>query len=142
MNKWINGQIVPMTADEIAEMDAQAQAFEREQFYAEANRELDDAYKLELFVKSIPVQDKPADRAGYIWKPIYRADGSGFGWEEVADPYYVPVNDGTDYTKPIRWVEGMAVVTGLWYTDGDDVWECLADGVPSGFDDRAFFDII
>lgn len=142
MNKYVNGKIVPMTDGEIAEMEAQARQFEREQFYAEATRELDDAYKLELMMRSIPVQDKPADRAGYVWKPIYRNDGSGFGWEEVADPYYIPVNDGTDYTKPITWTAGMAVVTGLWYTDGEDIWDAIKDGVPASFADREFFGII
>lgn len=47
-----------------------------------------------------------------------------------------------DYANPIAYEPETAVTAGLWYTDGEDIWECIADGVPTGFDDTEFFDIV
>ena len=47
-----------------------------------------------------------------------------------------------DYLNPIPYEVGMTVTVGLFYTDGDDIWECIKTGAPSGFDDKAYFDII
>lgn len=51
-------------------------------------------------------------------------------------------NDGTDYLRPISYENGMSVEAGLWYTDGEDIWEAIADGTPESFTDTNFFDII
>lgn len=47
-----------------------------------------------------------------------------------------------DYVNPIAYVSGMTVEQGKFYTNGDDIWEAIQSGVPAGFDDRTFFDII
>lgn len=47
-----------------------------------------------------------------------------------------------DYINPIPYLDGMTVEQGKFYTDGEDIWEAYNSGVPSGFADKAFFDII
>lgn len=63
-------------------------------------------------------------------------------WWEIPDPDYIPQFDGTDYLRPITWEPNMEVITGLWYTDGVDVWEAIKNGIPISFEDREYFDII
>lgn len=63
-------------------------------------------------------------------------------WWEVPDPDYVPEYDGTDYLRPITWENGMEISTGLWYTNGMDIWEAIKNGVPANFEDEEFFDIV
>lgn len=100
--------------------------------------------KMALLIEAIPVDEQPIEnRPGYKWEPIFNLSQMKVGWHEVVDPDYVPVNDGTDYTRPIMFSDGMSITTGLWYTDGEDVWEAIKDGVPEGgFNDREYFDII
>lgn len=52
-----------------------------------------------------------------------------------------PTPDG-DYLNPILYEDGISVETGKFYTDGDNIWEAIKDGIPSGFDDKEYFDII
>ena len=94
-------------------------------------------------MNSISVSDKPnmPPKKGYKWERHYDADSHTIMFIEVPDTDYIPDDDGT-YTRPITFVSGMAVRAGLWYTDGDDVWEAIADGAPESFADEAFFDII
>lgn len=47
-----------------------------------------------------------------------------------------------DYLNPIEYKRGMPVVKGLFYTDNTDIWEAIKTGVPNGFNDRLYFDII
>lgn len=47
-----------------------------------------------------------------------------------------------DYLNPIRYIGGMDVEVGKFYTDGEDVWECVKGGTPDGFGDKAFFEVI
>lgn len=47
-----------------------------------------------------------------------------------------------DYLNPIRYITGMTVETGKFYTDGDDIWEAWNTGVPNDFSDERYFDII
>lgn len=61
---------------------------------------------------------------------------------EIVKDEEVTINDGKDYIRPITFVKGMTVSKGLWYTDGDNVWEAIKNGVPAGFDDTKYFDII
>lgn len=81
------------------------------------------------------------EKKGYKWKPKY--NGNAFVWELVEDDDYVPVNDGSDYTLAIPWYPGDKVTKGLWYNVGDDlIWQAIKTGVPSGPDDKKYFDII
>lgn len=52
------------------------------------------------------------------------------------------VENGADYSYPIIWIEGMEVVSGLWYTNGEDIWAAIASGIPANFEDTNFFNII
>lgn len=107
---------------------------------------------LKILAGSIEVKDKPTDdngvelpyKAGYKWiqQCIWSNGAPVIQWEQVVDEDYISENDGSDYTKPITYKAGMSVVKGLWYTDGTDVWECIKDGTPLGFDDKDYFDII
>lgn len=50
--------------------------------------------------------------------------------------------EGGDYLNPIFYSQGMIVKVGLFYTDGDNIWEALKTGTPLDFNDSEFFDII
>lgn len=47
-----------------------------------------------------------------------------------------------DYLNPIRYEAGMKVEKNMFYTDGENIWEAIKTGKPSGFDDTSYFDII
>lgn len=87
----------------------------------------------------LSVTTEPSDKKGCLFKVFKIGD-------VVVKKEYIPendiLNDGTDYTKPITYKEGMSVSTGLWYTDGNDIWEGKKDGVPGRFGDDEFFDVI
>lgn len=107
---------------------------------------------LKLLIESIKVEDKPTSedgtelpyKAGYKWIQtcVWSNGAPIIQWEQVVDEDYISENDGSDYTTPITYKSAMSVVKGLWYTDGSDVWECIKDGTPTGFDDKEYFDII
>lgn len=63
-------------------------------------------------------------------------------WWEIPDPDYVPIFDGTNYLRPITYIVGMTVVNGLWYTDGENIWEATQTGIPFDFSDTNYFEII
>lgn len=63
-------------------------------------------------------------------------------WWEIPDPNYVPEFDGTDFLRPITWVNGMEIIAGLWYSDGIETWEAIKNGIPRDFTDKEYFDII
>lgn len=104
-------------------------------------RPLTPLEKLALLAQAIPEQPAPSaqPKRGYMWKRYYDATGV-IMWEEVPDPNYTE-QEGS-YTNPIQYAAGMTVNAGKWYTDGENVWEALKDGVPRGFDDPVYFDII
>lgn len=62
---------------------------------------------------------------------------TGHGVYEVVKPE-LPLGD---YVHPIRFVPGMTVQNGLWYTDGEDIWEALQDGAAESLD-APWFDVI
>ena len=47
-----------------------------------------------------------------------------------------------EYTNPIPYAKGMECQLGLFYTDGENIWECINAGIPDDFDDKRYFDII
>lgn len=63
-------------------------------------------------------------------------------WWEIPDPNHIAEFDGTDYLCPITYIPGMEITIGLWYTDGEDIWEAIKDGIPQDFNDKNYFDII
>lgn len=104
-------------------------------------RPLTTLEKLALMAEAITEQPAPSEepKRGYMWKRYYDTTGV-IMWEEVPDPDYSEPEGS--YTNPIQYAAGMTVNTGKWYTDGENVWEALKNGVPLGFDDPEYFDII
>lgn len=47
-----------------------------------------------------------------------------------------------DYLNPLPYIHGIVVKAGLFYTDGDDIWEAKKTGTPVNFEDEEYFIII
>lgn len=128
MKKYVNGQIVDMTPDEVTAY--QEATITTQQQIPTAG--LED--KMRVYIESIPTADTPTvpPKIGFKWKLIYRGI-AGFAWELVPDPDAV----GT-VAKPFEWFAGIRVVMGYHYTDGVDIALAVADGSPATFDDERF----
>lgn len=128
MKKYVNGQIIDMTPDEVTAY--QAEAITTQQQIPTAG--LED--KMRVYIESIPTEDTPTvpPKIGFKWKLIYRGI-AGFAWELVPDPDAV----GT-VTKPFEWFAGIRVVKGYHYTNGVNIALAVADGIPASFDDDTF----
>lgn len=128
MKKYVNGQIIDMTPDEVTAY--QEAAITTQQQIPTAG--LED--KMRVYIESIPTADTPAvpPKIGFKWKLIYRGI-AGFAWELVPDPDAV----GT-VTKPFEWFAGIRVVKGYHYTNGVDVALSVANGIPATFEDKRF----
>ena len=128
MKKYVNGQIIDMTPDEVTAY--QEAAITTQQQIPTAG--LED--KMRVYIESIPTADTPTvpPKIGFKWKLIYRGI-AGFAWELVPDPDAV----GT-VAKPFEWFAGIRVVMGYHYTNGVDVALAVADGIPATFDDEKF----
>mgnify|MGYP006896537214 CR=1 FL=1 len=95
--------------------------------------------KQDLF-EALSVEYTDSDKEGYKFKVLKLGDvviSKEYVKSDDAD-----INDGSDYTKPIVYKDGMSVEKGLWYTDGKAVWECIKEGEPSKFGDTEYFDVI
>ena len=128
MKKYVNGQIVDMTTDEVTAY--QEATITTQQQIPTAG--LED--KMRVYIESIPTADTPTvpPKIGFKWKLIYRGI-AGFTWELVLDPDAV----GT-VAKPFEWFAGIRVVKGYHYTNCVDVALAVADGIPATFDDERF----
>ena len=128
MKKYVNGQIIDMTPDEVTAY--QEAAITAQQQIPTAG--LED--KMRVYIESIPTADTPTvpPKIGFKWKLTYRGI-AGFAWELVPDPDAV----GT-VAKPFEWFAGIRVVKGYHYTDGVDVALAVADGIPATFEDERF----
>lgn len=129
MKRILNGNLVDMTAEEIAAMQEAQLAMER-------NIEpLTDSAKLALMLEAIPEEPVPtmAPKVGYKWQPVY-SSSAGFAWELVEDPSAL----GT-MKNPLLWTEGREVRAGHHYTDGTHIYVALEDGVPTGLEDETYF---
>ena len=128
MKKYVNGQIIDMTPDEVTAY--QEAAITTQQQIPTAG--LED--KMRVYIESIPTADTPTvpPKIGFKWKLIYRGI-AGFAWELVPDPDAV----GT-VAKPFEWFAGIRVAKGYHYTNGVDVALAVADGVPATFEDERF----
>lgn len=108
--------------------------------------ELSDEEVRKIFEKeilaSVEVSKKPeSGKEGYILEQVYDPSAHMIIWVYVEDPNYEKTNSGT-YLDPITYTEGMEVETGKWYTDGENIWDAIKDGIPTGFDDTEYFNII
>lgn len=128
MKKYVNGQIIDMTPDEVTAY--QEAAITTQQQIPTSG--IED--KMRVYIESIPTADTPTvpPKIGFKWKLIYRGI-AGFAWELVPDPDAV----GT-VAKPFEWFAGIRVVTGYHYTDGVNIALAVTDGIPSSFDDDRF----
>lgn len=128
MKKYVNGEIVDMTPDEVTAY--QEAAITTQQQIPTAGFE----DKMRVYIESIPTADTPTvpPKIGFKWKLIHRGI-AGFAWELVPDPDAV----GT-VAKPFEWFAGIRVVTGYHYTDGVNIALAVTDGIPSSFDDDRF----
>ena len=128
MKKYVNGQIVDMTPDEVTAY--QEATITTQQQIPTAG--LED--KMRVYIESIPTAHIPTvpPKIGFKWKLIHRGI-AGFAWELVPDPDAV----GT-VTKPFEWFTGIRVVTGYHYTDGVNIALAVANGIPATFDDERF----
>lgn len=128
MKKYVNGEIVDMTPDEVTAY--QGAAITAQQQIPTAG--LED--KMRVYIESIPTADTPTvpPKIGFKWKLIYRGI-AGFAWELVPDPDAV----GT-VAKPFEWFAGIRVVMGYHYTNGVDIALAVADGIPATFEDERF----
>jgi len=128
MKKYVNGQIIDMTPDEVTAY--QEAAITTQQQIPTAG--LED--KMRVYIESIPTAYTPTvpPKIGFKWKLIHRGL-AGFAWELVPDPDAV----GT-VAKPFEWFAGIRVVMGYHYTDGVDIALAVADGIPATFDDERF----
>lgn len=94
-----------------------------------------------VFVSEL-ILPKPANKVGFLTVPRIKSLGYEIVWEFEPDPNYNPDQPDGSYLKPYPFEDGMTVEAGKWYTDGDDIWEALKSGIPAGFTDPEFFDII
>lgn len=127
MKKYVNGEYIDMTSEEIAKM---------QQSQPGTVLELTNDKKIELMLAAIPEEPMPDSepKLGYKWQPMY-TPSSGFAWELVPDPTAL----GTQ-KNPRYWVPGMAVKMGHHYTtDGAAVYIALEDGVPPAWADPDWF---
>lgn len=133
MRKCVNGKMIEMTTEEIAELELTN--YEEQKREREAEPTLTLGKKVELFVNAIPTQASPTmkPKVGYKWQAIYSGE-AGFAWELVADPNAI----GT-MTHPLHWVSAMAVESGLHYTIDGKTYVAIDDGVPTGADDERYF---
>lgn len=82
----------------------------------------------------------PSDKLGQLWK-VTRLGDVEIMREYVPDPGYDPdAPDGT-FIKPYAFAPGMTVELGKFYTDGEDIWECVQAGVADAFT-APWFDVI
>ena len=128
MKKYVNGQVINMTPEEVTAY--QAEAIATQQQIPTAG--LED--KMRVYIESIPTAETPTvpPKIGFKWKLIYRGI-AGFAWELVPDPDAV----GT-VAKPFEWFAGIRVAVGYHYTNGVDVALAVADGIPATFEDERF----
>lgn len=128
MKKYVNGQIIDMTPDEVTAY--QEAAITTQQQIPTAGFE----DKFRVYIESIPTADTPTvpPKIGFKWKLVYRGT-EGFAWELVPDPDAI----GT-VAKPFEWFVGIRVVMGYHYTNGVDVALAVSDGIPATFEDERF----
>lgn len=73
---------------------------------------------------------------------------SGYKVQQTTDGVFELVKDEEstqavgDYLNPIMYEKGMECNIGSFYTDGEDIWECILTGIPEDFSDTKYFDII
>ena len=161
MNKWVNGELVGMTTEEIAEQETKRKTFEA----AERSRPLTESEVSRLLIakqiNTLEVDDNTALRmrefypewasgqaytAGYkmqhggkLWRCV-QAHTSQTGWEpENAPALWTEIcetHDGT-LADPIPYDGNMALESGKYYSQSGAVYLCTRDTVNPVYSDLA-----
>lgn len=121
-------------------LDADAKQAYEESLKPPQRNGITDSELLSLILKAVTIPEPPAQREGEILVPHYEAAGNSIVWTFEPDPNYQPTADGS-YLHPFTFVAPMAVTSGLWYTDGEDIWECVETGLAESFT-APWFDVI
>lgn len=136
--------LVPMN-ERVTTNDEGVAEYEYDDVLVEADNAADAAIKAQ---KSV-IQTELDERKEAFFNELLEANmhlASAKAYKECESRYdsigKVVNPDEGEYINPIRYTQGMAVVQGKWYTDGDDIWEALKDGVPASFSDKEYFDIV
>ena len=153
MKKYINGQYIDMTAEEIAAMEAEAAQYEA----AERTRPLTAEEVTALFIRqqinTLTVDDNTAlrmttfypewaanaeytigykvQRSGKLWRCI-QAHTSQIGWEpENAASLWTEICESHSGTleDPIPYNGNMALESGKYYSQDGKIYRCTRDTV-------------
>lgn len=93
---------------------------------------------LELMSDALDAAKPTVEKVGFHLELKY-SEGM-FVWEFVANE--IPdENDGTDYLKPIPYIDSMAVTRGLWYILNGNTNECIMTASHSAWTDE-YFDLV
>lgn len=86
--------------------------------------------KLMLFAESVeeePYPDTPpAD--GYSYQRVYSQTSGKIVWTLMPDP-----------DNPIKFLAGMDISKGLYYTDGVNIFQCIKSGITKALSNAAYF---
>ena len=93
---------------------------------------------LELLVDALEANKPTAEKEGF--ELVLKSNDGMIVWEYIA--IETPSQEDGTYLHPFTYQDEMEVVEFLWYTDGENIWECIKSGIPSGFNDGEYFDII
>ena len=153
MNKWVNGELIDMTTEEIAEQEAKRKTFEAAERTRHLTAEEVTALLIKQQINTLDVDDNTALRmvefypdwsagqaytAGYkvqhggkLWRCL-QAHTAQAGWEpENAASLWTEIcetHDGTKY-DPIPYDGNMALESGKHYTQSGMTYLCSRDTV-------------
>lgn len=88
---------------------------------------------LNAIIDSVRIDEKPAEKVGFLLVRRYDPAAHAIVWEFVEDPDYDHDTPDGSYLKPFTFIAPMPVTEGMWYTDGEDVWECVQSGLAESF---------
>lgn len=95
---------------------------------------------LNVFAKGILESKPDVEKIGYKAVPMFQTDSGTVVWELVSNKDFA--SHSGDYLDPIPFSAGDEIKSGLFYTDGDDIWESIKNGIPTSFNDKEYFDVI
>lgn len=152
MNKWVNGHVVPMTAEEIAEMHRQQAEFERLEKHRPFTAEEVSRMVIEAKINDLAVDDNtalrmqdfyPAWQIGTDYTVGFRCqhDGKLFkcltahtaqdGWQPstATASLWTEVNETHDGSAddPIPYAGNMALEDGKHYEQDGVIYLCIRD---------------
>ena len=153
MKKYINGQYIEMTAEEIAAMEAEAAKFEAYERTRPLTAEEVTAMLIRQQVNSLTVDDNTAlrmltfysewasdtdytagykvQRSGRLWRCL-QAHTSQAGWEpENAVSLWTEICESHSGTleDPIPYNGNMALESGKYYSQNSKIYRCTRDTV-------------